>query len=152
MLSRNSSELYQQVIMEHNRKPKNYGCLEGCTHKSEGFNPICGDHIWVYLMVSHEGTIEDVKFGGDGCAICKASASMMTTKVKGKSFDEVRSMVTKFTGMLKSEGGKGMDLSELGKLSLFSNVWKYPSRVKCATLSWYTLQGALNQEGSVSTE
>ena len=152
MIGRNSSELYQQVIMDHNRKPKNYGEIKDYTNKSEGFNPICGDHIWVYLIISEDGYVTDVKFSGDGCAICKASSSMMTTQIMGKSIDDVQALVETFTDMLKSEGGEGMDLSGLGKLSLFSNVWKYPSRVKCATLSWYTLKGALNMKETVTTE
>jgi nitrogen fixation protein NifU and related proteins len=146
-----SNELYQQVILDHNRKPRNYGKLEGYTHKAEGFNPLCGDHIWVYLKIEEE-TIVDVRFEGDGCAICKASSSIMTTLVKGQSSEYIETMFSEFHAMVTGDGGMDKDWSHLGKLELFSNIWQYPARVKCAALSWHTVKSALNENETVTTE
>jgi nitrogen fixation NifU-like protein len=147
-----SQDLYQQVILEHNKKPKNFGKLEGATHKAEGYNPLCGDHLWVYLTVNAAGVIEKVGFEGSGCAISKASASMMTTALQGKTVDEARALFKEFHGLLLGELKPDETPNALGKLKIFSGIWQYPSRVKCAALSWHAMNGALNELQSVSTE
>ncbi len=151
-MSVHSEELYQQVILEHNRRPKNYVKLEPCTHHSEGYNPLCGDHLDVYLRVSPRGVIEEVTFLGDGCAISKASASMMTASIKGKTVDEARHLFDEFHHLLTKELDPEKDAHSLGKLTVFSGIWKYPSRVKCAVLAWRTMKGALDEEKTVATE
>jgi nitrogen fixation NifU-like protein len=142
--------LYQEVILDHNRKPRNYGNLEGANRHAEGHNPLCGDHI--KLTMSVEGDrIEAVAFEGEGCAICKASASMMTGAVKGRTVGEAEELVSEFRGMatgtLDPEGEH-----HLGRLKVFAGVKDLPSRVKCAILPWHTLHAALNAEESASTE
>lgn len=146
------NELYQQVILEHSKKPRNFGKLEPCSHVAEGFNPLCGDHLWVYINVDGDNRVASLTFTGDGCAISKASASMMTQAVKGKTITECRELFTEFTGLVKGELKPERDANQLGKLTIFSGIWQYPSRVKCAALAWHTLHSALNQAGTVSTE
>ena len=145
------ADLYQQVILDHNKKPRNFGVLEGATHKAEGYNPLCGDHIWVAIKLEN-GTIADIKFEGEGCAICKASSSMMTTTLKGKSTDEAELLVTEFQKLVKGEIDPEKDSHSLGRLAIFSNIWKFPARVKCAALAWHTVRGAMNDKESISTE
>ncbi|MBF0593982.1 MAG: SUF system NifU family Fe-S cluster assembly protein [Candidatus Omnitrophica bacterium] len=147
-----NDELYQQVILEHNKRPKNFVKLEVCTHQAEGYNPLCGDHLNVYLNVSPAGIIDEVTFQGDGCAISKASASMMTAAIKGKTVDEARHLFEEFHHLLTKELDPATQTNHLGKLTVFSGIWKYPSRVKCAVLAWRTMKGALDQEKSVATE
>lgn len=147
-----SSDLYQQVILEHNKKPRNFGKLEPCTHSAEGFNPLCGDHLWVHIKVSPEGVIEAVSFEGSGCAISKASASMMTVELKGKTVDQARVLFKEFHGLLVGELKPDVDPNSLGRLKIFSGIWQYPARVKCAALSWHTMNGALSRLAQVSTE
>ncbi len=146
-----NNELYQQIILDHNKSPRNYGELADRTHNAEGYNPLCGDHIWVSLKMNGD-QIEDIKFSGDGCAICKASSSMMTAAVKGKTRDEARLVLGEFIKMVKGELNPETDPHHLGKLQLFSGIWQYPSRVKCAALAWHTLNGAFDHVDSVSTE
>lgn len=144
-------DLYQEVILEHSKAPRNYRQLAAANHHAEGFNPLCGDHFTVYLEMEGDA-IRDVSFQGSGCAISKASASMMTQAVKGKStaeagklFDTFHKLVT--TG--ESNGNQG----DLGKLAVFSGVSEFPVRVKCATLAWHTLQAAIEgNQDQVSTE
>ena len=144
-------DLYQQLIIDHSKSPRNFGKLEGFTHQAEGFNPLCGDHIWVYLKVGPDGVVQGLSFEGSGCAISKASASLMTLELKGKSIEEVSNIFQQFHGLLLGQGG--VHTSELPpKLTIFSNIWQYPSRVKCAALSWHTMNGALNRSEKVSTE
>ncbi len=145
----NQLELYQQVILEHNRKPKNFGTLESATHKAEGFNPICGDHFWVTLELDAEGRVARIAFDGSGCAISKASASMMTEAVKGKTEAEALALCAQFHHLVKGESPED---TSLGKLVVFANIWKYPARVKCAGLAWHALQGAFAKTAVVSTE
>ncbi len=145
----NQLELYQQVILEHNRKPKNFGKLDSATHRAEGFNPICGDHFWVALQLNAEGRVEGIAFEGSGCAISKASASMMTEAVKGKTQADALTLCAQFQLLVKGEPKEG---TSLGKLEVFSNIWKYPARVKCAGLAWHALQGAFAKTAVVSTE
>ncbi len=143
-----AADLYQQVILDHNKKPRNFGKIEDASHSAEGFNPLCGDHIWVYVQVGGDQTISDVKFEGSGCAICKASASMMTLAIKGKSPGEALELFTDFQSLLKGDASS----EKLGKLKIFSGIWQYPARVKCAALAWHALNGALTEKQSVSTE
>ena len=148
-----ASDLYQQVILEHNKKPRNFRKLEPASHSAEGFNPLCGDHLWVYLQVDEsQATIEAVSFEGSGCAISKASASMMTAALQGKSTAEARELSDAFVALVKGDS-KGTDGNEvLGKLKIFSGIWQYPSRVKCAALAWHAMRGALDDNHKVSTE
>jgi nitrogen fixation protein NifU and related proteins len=147
-----TDELYQQVILEHNRKPRNYVELEHPTHSAEGYNPLCGDHLKVYLIVNGDNKIEEVSFVGDGCAISKASASMMTAALKGKTVDEAKSLFEEFQKLVKKEIDPEKVPNHLGKLTVFSGIWKYPARVKCAILAWHTMKGALEHSTVISTE
>jgi len=142
------AELYQQMILEHNKKPKNFHKMEDCTHSAEGFNPLCGDHYNVYLKCDGEQVLE-VSFEGSGCAISKASGSMMTTHLKGKTRSEALKSFEAFHQLLL---GKEADQEVLGKLKIFSGIWKYPSRVKCASLSWHAMKSAIVGEGKTTTE
>ncbi|MFA5060177.1 MAG: SUF system NifU family Fe-S cluster assembly protein [Candidatus Omnitrophota bacterium] len=145
-------ELYQQVILEHNKNPRNFKKLENPTHFAEGYNPLCGDHLMVYMKINSGNIIEDVSFEGSGCAISKASASMMTASLKGKTADEAKKTFAEFHKLVTGELNPTKDPNTLGKLSIFSGIWQYPSRVKCAVLSWHTMNGALNKIQTVSTE
>ena len=153
-----ASDLYQQVILEHNKKPRNFRKLEPATHAAEGFNPLCGDHLWVYLRVNDLGKIEETTFEGAGCAISKASASMMTVALKDKTVDEARQLFKEFHSLLLGElrpdehANVPEASNSLGKLKIFSGIWQYPARVKCAALAWHAMNGALNSLQSVSTE
>ncbi len=143
-------ELYQDVILEHSKAPRNYRELQNANHKAEGFNPLCGDHFTIYLDLEGD-KIQDISFQGSGCAISKASASMMTQSVKGKSKEEAGKLFEQFHDLVTGEAsGNG---ESLGKLAVFSGVSEFPVRVKCATLAWHTLQAALEgKQESVSTE
>ena len=145
-------ELYQQTILEHNRNPRNFKKLEGATHVAEGYNPLCGDHLWVYVKVNDLGIIEEAAFEGSGCAISKASASMMTVALKGKNIDEAIVLFNEFHQLVMGELKPDERPNALGKLAVFSGIWQYPARVKCASLSWHTMHGALQKSKTVSTE
>jgi nitrogen fixation protein NifU and related proteins len=145
-------DLYQEVILDHNKSPRNFRLMHDANRKAEGYNPLCGDHVTVFLHLE-DGVIQDISFQGSGCAISNASASMMTAELKGKSeaaaqalFDDVRKMLTGETN--------GHDASKrVGKLAILSGVCKFPARVKCATLAWHTVNAALKGEtGSTTTE
>ena len=144
-------ELYQQVIIEHNKKPRNYGELEACTHHAHGLNPLCGDDIMLMLVVE-DGVVKDVRFQGQGCAISKASCSLMTVNIKGKPVAEAEIMVEQFREMIRGSLDPARDPNLLGRLSLFESVKNLPSRVKCAVLPWATLHSAIQGEQTVSTE
>ena len=146
------TELYQQVILEHNKTPRNFRKIENCTHVAEGYNPLCGDHLNIYLIVNKNNIIEDVSFVGDGCAISKASASMMTQSIKGKTVQEAENLFEQFHKLIKGDLNPDKDPNTLEKLTVFSGIWHFPARVKCASLSWHTMHGALHKEKSVSTE
>ena len=147
------TELYQQVIIEHNKNPKNFRKCENSTHTAEGYNPLCGDHINVFLNIDSQRMIDDISFVGDGCAISKASASMMTSSLKGKSIDEAMKLFSQFHQLIQGELNPEKDENLLGKLAVFSGIWHFPSRVKCASLCWHTMKGALTQERkTISTE
>ena len=144
-------ELYQQVILDHNRKPRNFGKLDGANRTAEGYNPLCGDQVRVYLDIE-AGVIRDIRFEGSGCAISKAAASMMTASLKGKTVGEADQLFGRFHAMLTAAGNGGA-AAELGKLAVFSGVCEFPSRIKCATLPWHTVRAALaGKDEPVSTE
>ena len=144
-------ELYQEVIIEHNKKPRNYGDLEPCTHQAHGLNPLCGDDI-VLKVVVVDGIVQDIRFLGQGCAISRASSSLMTVNVKGKPLAEAELMVEQFREMIRGTLDTAKDPNILGRLSLFQGVKDLPSRVKCAVLPWATLHSALHGEEVTSTE
>jgi len=144
-------ELYQQVIIEHNKKPRNFGKLEPCTHHAHGLNPLCGDDIEVTLILDH-GIVQDLKFQGHGCAISQASSSLMTTNVKGKTVAEAEVLIEQFRAMIRGTLDTARDPNVLGRLSLFQGVRDLPSRVKCAVLPWATLHSAIQGEEVTSTE
>lgn len=146
-------DLYQEVILDHNNKPRNFHKLEGANHSAEGYNPLCGDTITLYAKTGPGGVIEDLAFQGSGCAISKASASLMTVGLKGKTPAEAQKLFDKFHTMVTSKPDEPAKAEGLGKLEVFAGVREFPARVKCATLAWHTLKAAL--EGSnqvVSTE
>jgi len=144
-------ELYQQVILDHNRNPRNFRELPAATRRVEGYNPLCGDHYTVFVALDGD-QIRDVSFTGNGCAISKASASVMTSTVKGKRTAEAQRMFDIFHKLVTGENA-GLSEAELGRLAAFSGVSEFPARVKCATLPWHTLNSALDgQEEVVSTE
>ena len=145
------SELYQQVILDHNKKPRNFRKLETANHSAEGFNPLCGDHLTVYLDLEDD-TVKEVGFEGSGCAISKAAASMMTQAVKGKSKEQAENLFQEFHSMVTGDLDEKTEENSLGNLKIFAGVREFPVRVKCATLAWHTLHAALNKEAQVSTE
>ena len=145
------SELYQQVILDHNKKPRNFRKLETANHSAEGYNPLCGDHLTIYLNLEDD-TVKEVGFEGSGCAISKAAASMMTQAVKGKSKEETEKLFQEFHSMVTGELNEETEENQLGNLKIFAGVREFPVRVKCATLPWHTLHAALNKEAQVSTE
>ncbi|HEX8187698.1 MAG TPA: SUF system NifU family Fe-S cluster assembly protein [Pyrinomonadaceae bacterium] len=144
-------ELYNEQIREHEKKPRNFGKLATANRSAEGHNTTCGDHFFVHLYVE-EGVIRDISFEGEGCAIAKASASMMTRSVKGKSRSEVETIFNEFHRMVLGELDTETTPHHLGHLTVFSGVRKFPVRVKCASLSWHTLHAALAGEETTSTE
>ena len=142
--------LYQEVILDHNRKPRNYGALPNASHHAEGHNPLCGDRIDVALHVDGD-RIDAIAFEGESCAICKASASMMTVAVKGKPRAEAETLIREFREMATGKIGPG-GLVHIGRLSVFAGVRDLPTRVKCAILPWHTLAAALNSVAKTTTE
>jgi len=145
------SELYQAVILDHNKKPRNFHKLENANRKADGYNPLCGDQLSVYLQVEGD-QVQDVSFEGSGCAISKASASMMTQAVKGKTKVEAEMLFNEFHRMATGELDEENEPNHLGKLTIFEGVRDFPARVKCATLSWHTMHAALNEQQAVTTE
>jgi nitrogen fixation NifU-like protein len=145
-------ELYQAVILDHHKKPRNFRILAEANHHAEGYNPLCGDKVTVYLKLEGD-VVKDVSFQGSGCAISTASASLMTEALKGKSRSEVESVFQAFHELVTGQPEAMADGPALGKLAAFSGVREFPVRVKCATLAWHTLRAALeDQTKSVSTE
>jgi nitrogen fixation NifU-like protein len=145
-------DLYQEVILEHSKSPRNYRKLEVANCTAEGYNPLCGDHFTLYVDVEGD-SIRDIGFQGSGCAISKASASMMTQSVKGRSKAEAQDLFRKFHDLVTNQPAGNGDKEKLGKLTVFSGVSEFPVRVKCATLAWHTLQAALEgKQQPVSTE
>jgi nitrogen fixation NifU-like protein len=156
MSDTNLRDLYQEVILDHNKNPRNFHTMDDATNHAEGNNPLCGDQIDVYVKVSPEGIVEDVSFQGSGCAISKSSASLMTTLVKGKSVADADELFKTFHDVVMSGPATEITdekLDELGKLGVFAGVRDYPARVKCASLAWHTVHAALTKEAeAVSTE
>lgn len=146
-------DLYQEVILDHNRRPRNFGVLPDANRSAEGNNPLCGDQITVYLRVA-DGRVEDISFQGAGCAISTASASLMTEALRGKTVEEAHALFHGFHDfVVRGERGRDGDLEDLGKLKVFEGVREFPIRVKCATLAWHTFEAALHQKDQpVSTE
>ena len=144
-------ELYQEVILDHNKRPRNLGVLPAANRTAEGYNPLCGDRLSVYVKMDGD-VISEIKFQGSGCAISKASASLMTDGVRGKTIAEVRRLFTQFHKMVAGDADLP-PIDELGKLTVFAGVRDYPMRVKCATLAWHTLRAAVDaRKDVVSTE
>jgi len=144
-------ELYQSVILDHNKKPRNFLRPDGANREAQGNNPLCGDKLEVYVLLE-DGVVRDVGFQGSGCAISKASASLMTEAVKGKTLEEVERLFGSFHRVVTSDLRTPVDASGLGKLEVLTGVREFPMRVKCATLAWHTLRAALHGEKSASTE
>lgn len=143
-------ELYQELILEHSKAPRNYRALTAADHKAEGYNPLCGDRFTVSVQMEGD-SIQDIAFQGSGCAISKASASMMTESVKGKTRQQAKELFERFHRTVT--GNQSADSADLGKLTVFAGVSEFPTRVKCATLAWHTLQAALEgKQEAVSTE
>jgi nitrogen fixation NifU-like protein len=145
------SDLYQEVILDHNKNPRNFREIADADQTADGKNPLCGDALRVYVKMD-DGRISDVAFKGSGCAISKASASMMTQAVKGKTLDEAESLFEEFHRMVTGDLDIESDENELGKLKIFAGVLEFPARVKCASLSWHTLNAALRGDETVTTE
>ena len=146
------NELYQQVILDHNKKPRNFREMPEATHSCHGFNPLCGDDYTVYLKINDDMVIEDVSFMGSGCAISKASSSLMTGFLVGKKVDETKMVFGEFHKMVLGEMDPDQQEHHLGKLALFKGIREFPSRIKCASLSWHSLMGALDENENVTTE
>jgi nitrogen fixation protein NifU and related proteins len=143
------TELYQEVILDHNRRPRNFRTIEGASHHAEGYNPLCGDRLNLYVQVDG-GVIRDVAFQGSGCAISKASASLMTDAVKGHTVGEARSLFERFHHVVTTPPDQPVE--DLGKLSVLAGVREFPVRVKCASLAWHTLKAALDRHERTTTE
>jgi nitrogen fixation NifU-like protein len=142
-------ELYQSVILDHNRKPRNFCAPERANRQADGHNPLCGDKLTVYLSVDGD-TVTGVGFQGEGCAISTASASLMTESIKGRKLSEVQELFEGFHSLVTSDPTREPDISNLGKLAVFSGVREFPMRVKCATLAWHTMRNALDEQGEIA--
>jgi nitrogen fixation NifU-like protein len=145
------SELYQETILDHNKRPRNFGTLPDANREAKGHNPLCGDNVTVYLHIEGD-VIQSISFQGSGCAISKASASMMTDELKGKTVGEAEALFQTFHTLVTSDREPDLDDEALGKLAVFGGVREYPARVKCASLAWHTLHSALASGDVVSTE
>ena len=143
------SDLYQEVILDHNRRPRNFHALADASHTAEGYNPLCGDRLTLYVKVA-DGVVSDVAFEGTGCAISKASASLMTDAVKGRTVAEAQALFDRFHRMVTTPPGQPVE--DLGKLSALAGVREFPVRVKCASLAWHTLKAAMAKDTRTSTE
>jgi len=145
-------QLYQELILDHNKNPRNFKVLDPADREALGHNPLCGDKLKLFVNIDENNIITDVGFIGDGCAISKASASMMTTMIKGKTIEEAEELFHQFHDMSTGKLDVDKDTHNLGKLAIFAGVRDLPARVKCATLSWHTLHTALNDKKEVTTE
>ena len=145
------SELYQQVILDHNKKPRNFRKLDHANYTAEGYNPLCGDQLTIYVNLD-DNAVKEIAFEGSGCAISKAAASMMTQALKGKSKEQAEELFKEFHSMVTGELDEENDANNLGNLKIFAGVRDFPVRVKCATLPWHTMHAALNKKELVSTE
>jgi nitrogen fixation protein NifU and related proteins len=145
-------ELYQDLILDHTKRPRNFGRLETANCQADGYNPLCGDKVTVFLNVEND-VVNDIRFQGSGCAISTASASMMTESLKGKTVPDAKTLFARFHELLTGKSDQLPDIEALGKLAVFSGVKEFPIRVKCATLAWHTMNAALShQQQPVSTE
>ncbi len=138
-------ELYQTTILDHNKRPRNFGELAAANRRADGDNPICGDKLTVYLLVDDDDRVVDLGFEGSGCAISTASASLMSEYVKGMARDEIEKLFESFHELVTGNPSEHAEAPELGKLAVFAGVREYPMRVKCATLAWHTLRAALDE-------
>jgi len=143
-------DLYQEVILDHNKHPRNFGTLGDATRTAEGYNPLCGDRLTLYLKLDGD-RITDVRFSGQGCAISKASASLMTDSLKGRTLAEAEQLFQRFHDMVTAGPGGHADVETLGKLAVFAGVAEFPARVKCASLAWHTLHAAMHDPSSVAS-
>jgi nitrogen fixation NifU-like protein len=144
------SSLYQEVILDHSKRPRNFHALENADHHADGYNPLCGDKVSMYVHLVDD-RIADISFQGSGCAISTASASILTETLKGKTRAEAEALFEAFHNLVTGRAAKTPDLSTLGKLAVFSGVWEFPVRVKCATLPWHTLRSALEDSAAVAS-
>lgn len=145
-------ELYQEVILDHSKKPRNFRELAGANRSAQGYNPLCGDKATIYLLVEDE-VVRDVSFKGSGCSISTASASMMTDALKGKTVAEAKALFERFHELVTADPSKAaLASAELGKLAVFAGVHEFPMRVKCASLAWHTMKAALEGSGRATTE
>ena len=144
-------ELYQEVILDHSRHPRHYGVLEDASHKAEGYNPLCGDRVTVYLNLGEDGRVADIRFEGKGCAISQASASMMADMLKGRTRGEAEKLMQGFLHLVKGEEANGLSQDDRETLDVMSGISAFPMRVKCATLAWHTFKNAV-EEGKNAVE
>lgn len=147
-----TKQLYQELLLDHNKNPRNFRVMDPASHEAVGHNPLCGDKLVVYLNAEEDGTVSDVSFIGEGCAISKASASMMTKFIKGRKTEEIEKLFQEFHDMSTGKLDPEKDRHRLGHLSVFSGVRDLPARVKCATLAWHTLSAAVKGRDKVTTE
>lgn len=138
-------ELYQEVILDHSRHPRHYGVMEGASHKAEGYNPLCGDKVIVYLHLDADGRVADIKFEGKGCAISQASASMMVDMLKGRTGAEADLLMQGFLHLVKGEDASGLAEDDRERLEVMGGISAFPMRVKCATLAWHTYKNAVEE-------
>jgi len=145
-------DLYQEMLLDHHRHPRNYGKLDGANRRAQGYNPLCGDKVTIYLLLSGD-VIENIAFEGSGCAICTASCSVMTELLKGKTLGDAEKLFGVFHDLVTSDTASEVDADTLGKLAIFAGVREFPMRIKCATLAWHTMRAALTQaDQTVTTE
>lgn len=138
-------ELYQEVILDHSRHPRHYGVLTAATHKAEGYNPLCGDRVTVYLKLGQDGRVADITFQGKGCAISQASASMMVDMLKGRTGDEADRLMQGFLHLVKGEDASDLPEDDRERLEVMGGISEFPMRVKCATLAWHTYKNAVEE-------
>lgn len=138
-------ELYQEVILDHSRHPRHYGALDGATHKADGYNPLCGDRVTVWLVLNAEGRVADIRFEGKGCAISQASASLMTDLLAGKTVAEAEKLMEGFLHLVKGEPAGDLPEDARDHLDVMSGLSAFPMRVKCATLAWHTFRNAVEE-------
>lgn len=145
-------DLYQEMLLDHHKRPRNFGKLPGANRRADGYNPLCGDKVTVYLLFE-EGTIKDIAFEGSGCAICTASSSVMTELLKGKTEADAEKIFGRFHDLVTSDPDSAFDAGAFGKLAIFAGVREFPLRIKCATLAWHTMHSALKgSDETVTTE
>jgi nitrogen fixation NifU-like protein len=138
-------ELYQEVILDHSRHPRHYGALEGASHQAEGYNPLCGDRVTIYLKLGEDGRVADIRFEGKGCAISQASASMMTEMLKGRTQAEAEALMQGFLHLVKGEDASDLPEDDRERLEVMGGISAFPMRVKCATLAWHTYKNAVEE-------